>query len=145
MPKNNVQLLSLACIAGVVALLYGLDRLTIAWRRQVQATFNMQPFYTYTMLAQVLFAALILFLAWLLVVRVRQGGPMRAFALLTGVVIVGTGVLIATGSPAVVPLINLPLLGWLRTVIFDLGTASLTFQAGAFILVMALINFARRR
>ncbi len=145
MSNNKSQLLSLAATVGVVALLYGLDTLTVSWHRRVFASFNAQPFQIYTMLVPVLFAALILFLAWLLLVRIRQGWPMQVFGLLAGALLVGTGVLIATGSPAVLPFINLPLLGWLRTAIFDLGAASLTFQAGAFIFVIALVNMARRQ
>jgi hypothetical protein len=128
----------------VIALCYWLDMITISWRRQVQNTFDRQPFYLFTAALPVLFAAFAIFLSWVLLVRFKPAWPSVIVGLVVGLVAGAVMLTIAAANATLLPLINLPLLTGLRTVIFELTTASLTVQACAFILVISLVNLVRK-
>ena len=135
------QFLSVVVIVSTLGLMYWLDTVTIFWRRQAHATFNMESFNLFSFTLPVVFAVLVIFLSWLLLVHFKPTWATLLFCLLVGVGLVGYPILFIIGRPILV--VNSPALGLLRTVLFGLGTGSMTVQVGPFILLIGLINLTR--
>ena len=138
------QLLSLGTIVLVMAVCYGLDTITISWRRHVQNTFDWQPLYLFRVGLLLLFAALAILLSWVLLVRFKPAWPSLIVGLVVGLGSVAFMVSLIAPNPALLLALNLPLLTGPRTVMFELATASLTIQAGAFLSVISLVNLIRK-
>jgi hypothetical protein len=126
------QLLSVTAIVSIFGLVYWLDTVTISWRRQARASFNMEPFLYYFVALPVIFAILAAFLFWLLLMHFKPTWVTLIFCLLIGVSFLVFAVSMATGNP----ILNLIArsTGLIFTSVYkvftDLGTNSMTFQMG---------------
>jgi len=91
MNKKNAlsKLIGPIAVAVVLGLLYWLDTVYISWRRQAFQTFNTKPFFYFTIALLILFAVLVIFLAWLLLVYSRPSWVALVFCLLAGTSILG--------------------------------------------------------
>jgi hypothetical protein len=76
------QLLSVMAIVSVFGLVYWLDTVTISWRRQARATFNMEPYLYYWVALPAIFAILAAFLFWLLLMHFKPTWVTLIFCLL---------------------------------------------------------------
>ena len=75
MTTNDIrksQLLSILAIVSIIVLVNWLDMVTISWRRQARAAFDMGPFLYFYFALPFLFAILAIFLSWLLLVRFKS-------------------------------------------------------------------------
>ena len=131
-------------IVIILGLLYGLDMVRISWRRQADQAFDTTTFNYFVFVLPVVFAILIIFLAWFLLVFFRPSWVTLVFCLLVGAGIQGFVFPLIAAAPILSPLANSPAFTGLRTVLYDLGTGSMTLQAGAFILVIGLTDLARK-
>jgi hypothetical protein len=137
------QALRLTAIVVILGLSYWLDTLTILWRRQARDTFNLQPFYLFSLMLPVVFAVLAIFLAWILLVRFKPTWMTLIFCLLIGFGYVILAISIPFANPFLLQILESTGLTFVERVILELGPSSMTFQVGAFILVLGLINFIR--
>jgi hypothetical protein len=103
----------------------------------------MKPFLYFTFALPVVFAVLIIFLSWLLLVHFKPMWVTLIFCLLVGAGLVGLAFSLVAVNPILSPIVNSMALTGLRRVIFDLGSGSITLQAGAFVSAIGLINLIR--
>jgi hypothetical protein len=136
------QLFSVMAIISILGLVYWLDTVTISWRRQARAEGNMIPFLYFYSALPFIFAILAIFLLWLLLVRFKPTWVTLIFCLLIGI---SFFVSIAPGNSILYQIVSSA--GFIFISVYGvfahLGTNSMTFQMGAFILVIGLINLIR--
>lgn len=121
----------------VLGLLYWLDTVHISWRRQAFQTFDTEPFFYFMIALLILFSVLVIFLAWLLLVYSRPSWVTIIFCLLAG------NSILAISRPFDISVLNQSALSGLLYVIYSLESASVTLQAGAFVLVIGLVGSVR--
>ena len=128
----------------ILGLLYWLDTVLISWRRQAFQTFNTKPFFYFTIALLILFAILVIFLAWLLLIYSQPSWVTLIFCLLTGTSILGLLFLYIALPRPMGALLRHPALTGPFYVISSRGLESMTLHAGAFIFVIGLIDMGRR-
>ena len=138
------KLISPITLVSVLGLLYWLDTIYISWRRQAFQTFNTKPFFYFTIALLILFAILVIFLAWLLLIYSRPSWVMLIFYLLAGTSILGLLFSYTTVARPMGPILSHPALTGPFYVISSLGSKSMTLQAGAFVFVFGLIDLVRK-
>lgn len=141
---RNSKLIGPVVVILILGLLYWLDNIQIAWRRQAFQTFNTKPFFYFTLALLILFAVLVIFLAWLLLVYSRPSWVTLIFCLLAGTSILGLLFSYIAAPRPMGPILSHPALTGLFYVISSLGSASMTLQAGAFVLVIGLVGLVRK-
>lgn len=143
--KNDLsKLIGPIAVVVVLGLLYWLDTVSISWRRQAFQTFNTKPFFYFTIALLILFAVLVIFLAWLLLVYSRPSWVTLIFCLIAGTSILGLLFSYIAAPRPMGPILNHPALTGPFYVISSLGSASMTLQAGAFVFVIGVIQFVRK-
>lgn len=131
-------------VIPILGLLYWLDNFRIVWQRQAFQTFNTKPFFYFAIVLLILFAILVIFLVWLLLIYSRPSWVTIVFCLLAGTSILGLLFLFIAAPRPMGPILDHIALAGPFYVISSLVSASMTLQAGAFIFVIGLINLARR-
>jgi len=120
------RLTGLIAVVITLGLLYWLDNVQITWRRHAFQTFNTKPFFYFTGALLILFAMLIIFLAWFLFVYFRSSWVTAVFCLLTGTCILGLLLSYFTANPVLRSILDLGALTGLLYVIFSRGFVSMT-------------------
>ena len=141
---RNSKLIEPITVVIILGLLYWLDTIQISWRRHAFQTFNIKPFFYFTIALLILFAMLVIFLTWFLFVYSRLSWVMPIFCLLTGTFLLGLLLSYITANPILRSILNLGALTGLVYVISSLGSASMMLQAGAFVLVIGLIDLVHK-
>jgi hypothetical protein len=103
----------------------------------------MQSFNLFSLTLPVVFAALVIFLSWLLLVRFKPTWVTLAVCLLIGAAYVILAISIAFANPLTLQILNSTGLAYVSRVILELGSSSMTLQVGAFILVLGLVYLIR--
>ena len=137
------QLLSVVAIVSVLGLTYWLDILTVSWRRQARAEFNMQPFLAFYVMLPLVFAILAVFIFWLLLVHFKSTWVTIVLCLLIGINFVIFAVSMVSGNPVLNQIVNTAGFTLLNKGVFTIGIESMTFQMEAIILVIGVINLIR--
>lgn len=143
MDVRKSQLLSTAAIVSVLGLAYWLDMLTVSWRRQARAEFNMQPFLVFYVMLPLVFAILAVFLFWLLLVHFKLTWLTVILCLLIGINFVVFAASMVSGNPVLNRIVNSTGFTLLNRGAFTIGIESITFQMEAIILVIGVINLIR--
>jgi hypothetical protein len=130
-------------IAGIFGLAYGLDMVTIAWRRQARAEFNMQPFFLFYVLLPLTFAVLAIFLSWLLLVHFKSTWVTLIACLLIGVNFVVFAASMVYRNPILLQMVNSTGFALINRGVFVIGNGSMTLQMEALMLVIGIINLVR--
>ena len=138
------KLTGLVAVIVIIGLLYSLDMVRISWRRQAYQTFNTTTFNYFVFVLPIIFAVLAIFLSWFLLVYSKPTWLTLSVCLLVGAGILGFVFPLITTTPILSPLAKGTAFIGLRTVIYDLGSGSMTLQVGAFVLVIGLIDLARK-
>lgn len=140
----NLKLTGPVAVVIILGLLYWLDKVQISWRRHAFQTFNIKPFFYFTIALLILYAILVIFLTWFLLVYSRSSWMTLIFCLLTGTFILGLLLSYITANPVLRSILSLGVLTGLVYVISSLGSASMMLQAGAFVLVIGLVGSVRK-
>jgi len=128
----------------ILGLFYWLDNVQITWRRNAFQTFNVKPFFYFSGALLILFAMLIIFLIWFLLVHSKSSWITPFFCLLTGTFILGLLFSNFSANSVLRSILNLDPLSRFLYVILSRGFESMTLQAGAFVFVIGLFGFVRR-
>ena len=128
----------------ILGLFYWLDNVQITWRRNAFQTFNVKPFFYFSGALLILFAMLIIFLIWFLLVHSKSSWITSFFCLLTGTFILGLLFSNFSANSVLRSILNLDPLSRFLYVILSRGFESMTLQAGAFVFVIGLFGFVRR-
>jgi hypothetical protein len=142
-PVHRSQLLSVVAIVGILGLAYWLDMLTISWRRQARAEFNMQPFLFFYFLLPLIFAGLAIFLSWLLLVHFKATWVTHTLCLLIGINFVVIAASIVFPNALLSQIVNHPGFAVINRAVLVRGNESMMYQMEAVILVIGVINFIR--
>ena len=137
------QLVSVVSIVGLLGLAYWLDTVTISWRRQARAEFNMQPFLLYYGMLPVVFAMFSIFLSWLLLVRFRPTWLTLILCLLIGVQFLVSAMSIVFANPTLTAILNNSGFAFINRSFLGIGNGSLVVQLAALLLVIGTINLIR--
>jgi hypothetical protein len=137
------QLVSVVSIVGLLGLAYWLDTVTISWRRQAHAEFNMQPFLLFYVMLPVIFAILAVFLSWILLVHFKPTWLTVILCLLIGIHFVVSAISIVFPNPALAAIVNNPSLAFINRGFLEIGVGSMVVQLEAFLLVIGVINLVR--
>jgi len=86
---RNSKLIGPIIVFIMLGLLYWLDIILISWHRQAFQTFNIKPFFYFNIALLILFAIIVIFLAWLLLIYSQPSWVTLIFCLLTGSIILG--------------------------------------------------------
>jgi hypothetical protein len=140
---RRLQALSHAAIVVLPLLVYWLDRFTILLRRQSRMEFTMPRYILFSLSLPAVFAVLALFLAWLLLVRLRPAWTAILLCLLAGAGYVILVISLAFPGARTLQLLESTGLAFVSSPILELGAGSLTLQMGAFFLVLGLVNLVR--
>jgi hypothetical protein len=124
----------------IIGLFYWLDNFQNTFRRQAIQTFDMRSFIHFSGVLLILFAILIIFLTWFLLVYSRSSWLTSIFCFLTGTFILGLLFSNFSANPVLRSILNLDLLARFLYVILSRGFESMTLQAGAFVLVIGLVG-----
>jgi hypothetical protein len=124
----------------ILGLLYWLDNFQNTFRRQAIQTFDMRSFIYFSGVLLILFAILIIFLTWFLLVYSRSSWLTSIFCLLTGTFILGLLFSNFSANPVLRSILNIDPLARFLYVILRRGFESMTLQAGAFVLVIGLVG-----
>ena len=141
---RNSKITGPIAVVIILGLLYWLDTVLISWRRQAFQTFNTKPFFYFAIALLILFAILVIFLAWLLLIYSQPSWVTLIFCLLTGTSILGLLFSYIAVPRPMGSLLNHPALAGPFYIISSRGFESITLQAGAFIFVIGLINLVRK-
>ena len=137
------QLLSVVAIVSMLGLAYWLDMLTVSWRRQAHAEFNMQPFLVFYVMLPLVFAILAVFLFWLLLIHFKSTWVTLLFCWFIGINFVVFAASMVSGNPVLNQIVNSTGFMLLNRSVFTIGIESMTFQMEAIILVIGVINLIR--
>ncbi len=146
MAMNDVrksQLVSVVSIVGILGLAYWLDTVTISWRRQAHAEFNMQPFLLFYVMLPVIFAIFAIYLSWLLLVRFRPTWLTLILCLLIGIYFVFSVMSIVFPNPTMAAIVDNPIIAFMNKGWLELGIGSMVVQLEALLLVIGVINLIR--
>lgn len=146
MATNDVrksQFLGVVAIVSILALAYWLDMLTVSWRRQARAEFNLQPFLVFYFMLPIIFIILAVFLSWLLLVYLRSTWVTIGLCLLIGINFVVFTASIVSANPILSQIVNGTGFFLLNRGVHALGTGSMTFQVEALLLVIGVIDLIR--
>ena len=138
------KLIGPIAVVSILGLLYWLDAILISWRRQAFQTFNVKPFFYFNIAILILFAFLVIFLAWLLLVHSQPSWVTIVFCLLPSTSILGFQVLFIAAPRPMAPVLSHPAFAVPFYAISGRGFESLTLHAGAFIFVIGLIDLVRK-
>ncbi len=128
----------------VLGLLFWLDNFQNTFRRQAVQTFNMRSFIYLSEALLILFAVLIIFLTWFLLVYSRLSWLTSIFCLLIGTFILGLLFSNFSANSALRSILNIDPLAYFLYVILSRGFESMTLQAGAFVFVIGLVGLVRK-
>jgi len=140
---RKLQLLSVVAIVSIFGLAYWLDMVTISWRRQALAEFNMLPFLLFYVMLPLVFAILAVFLSWLLLVYFKSTWVTLILCLLIGINFVVFAASMVSRDPILFQIVNSTGFALVNRGVFTLGNGSMTFQMEALIFVIGLINLIR--
>ncbi len=140
---RKLQLLSVVAIVSIFGLAYWLDMVTISWRRQALAEFNMLPFLLFYVMLPLVFAILAVFLSWLLLVYFKSTWVTLILFLLIGINFVVFAASMVSRNPILFQIVNSTGFGLGNRGVFTLGNGSMTFQMEALIFVIGVINLIR--
>ena len=141
---RNSKITGPIAVVIILGLLYWLDTVLISWRRQAFQTFNTKPFFYFAIALLILFAILVIFLAWLLLIYSQPSWVTLIFCLLTGTSILGLLFSYIAVPRPMEPLLSHPALAGPFYVISGRGFEAMTLHAGAFIFIIGLIDLGRR-
>jgi len=141
---RNSKLTGPIAVVIILGLLYWLDTIQISWRRIAFQTFNPKPFFYFNIALLILYAVLVIFLAWLLLIYSRPSWVTIVFCLLVGTSVLGLLFSFIAAPRPMGPILDHPALAGPFNVISSLISASMTLQAGAFIFVIGLIDLVRK-
>ena len=141
---RNSKLTGPTLVILILSFLYWLDNFQNTFRRQAIQTFNMRSFVYLSGALLTLFAILIIFLSWFLLVYSRSTWLTSTFYLLTGAFILGLLFSNFSANPALRSILNLDPLARFLYVILNRGFESMTLQASAFVFVIGLFGFVRK-
>ena len=146
MATTNVrksQLMSGVAIVSILGLAYWLDMLTVSWRRQARAEFNMQPFLVFYFMLPLVFATFAIFLSWLLLVRFKPGWLTIGLCLLIGIHFIVAAISIVFPNPILPQIVNNRVFALMNRGFLEVGTGSMIVQIQALILVIGIISLIR--
>lgn len=146
MATTNVrksQLMSGVAIVSILGLAYWLDMLTVSWRRQARADFNMQPFLVFYFMLPLVFATFAIFLSWLLLVRFKPGWLTIGLCLLVGIHFIVAAISIVFPNPILSQIVNNRVFALMNRGFLEVGTGSMIVQIEALILVIGIISLIR--
>ena len=141
---RNSKLIGPITVVTILGLLYWLDIILISWRKQAFQTFNIKPFFYFNIALLILFAILVIFLAWLLLIYSQSSWVTPIFCLLTGTIILGPQVIFIAPPGFIAPILNHPAITVLFYAISGRGFESIPLHAGVFVLVIGLIGLVRK-
>lgn len=140
---RKTQILSILAIASILGLAYWLDMLTISWRRQARAEFDMQPFLFLYFMLPIVFGIFAVFLFWLLLVHFKPTWVTLILCLLIGVNFVVYTVSIISANPILNQIVNITGFAIINRGVSVIGNGSMTFQIEALLFVIGIINLVR--
>ena len=140
---RKLQLLSVVAIVSIFGLAYWLDMVTISWRRQALAEFNMLPFLLFYVMLPLVFAILAVFLSWLLLIHFKSTWVTLILCLVIGINFVVFAASMVSRDPILFQIVNSTGFALVNRGVFTLGNGSMTFQMEALIFVIGLINLIR--
>jgi hypothetical protein len=137
---RNSKLIGPITVVIILGLMYWLDIILISWRRQAFQTFNIKPFFYFNIALLILFAILVIFLAWLLLIYSQPSWVTLVFCLLTDTIILGLQVFFIAPPGFLASILNHPAITVGFYAISGRGFESITLRAGAFVLVIGLVS-----
>ena len=137
----NPTLAAVGALVLSLIIAYGLDYVFGLMVEQAQSTFRVLPAYLFRAVIPLIQAAMMLALAWALLIRLPPSRVAAIIYLATGSLVIGTYLTLFTGFP--VGLRN-TIIGHFRFAIMDLGTHSSLYHLAAFWIIVGIAYLMRR-
>jgi hypothetical protein len=120
---------------------YGIDRALAVMVQRAQSTFQVFPAYLFRAAVPLLEAAVMLALAWMVLIRLLPSRVAAIISVATGCLIIGSYLTIFTGFPVG---LRDTFIGTFRVAVMDLGPQSSLYHMAAFWIIIGLTSLVRR-
>jgi hypothetical protein len=137
----NPTLVAVGALLISLIIAYGTDSIMGLMVQRAQRTFQVLPAYLFRAAAPFLEVAMMLALAWMLLIRFRPSWVAAIISVASGCLIIGVYLTIITGFPVG---LRDTVIGRIRLAIMDLGPQSSLYHLAAFWIIIGLASLVRR-